>query len=973
MMLRKVDAAPGPARRPSQDNNDNNKTSGGNHMSMIKRATRRLSLLAGSSLVVAGIAAAAAVSVTAAPTFAYAADECVPANAPVTQTDGPDGVSDPTLNGAVADNFTCAANDYAGGITYSSDGVLTVQTTGAATMTTNAAGVNLTGNGADNVTFTAGRAITATSGPAIDVASGTGAITVATTAAITANTGTASHAIRAISGGGAITVTTGTGAINANSNTVPAGLAAIEARSTAGNGAVTVTTGTGAVTGRLRGIFAQASGSGALTITTGGNVGVNTVVTNGGIGQVAAIDAISGTGAATININAGTVAGAAGSAVRVNAGGATTLNIAAAGTLTAGLGTSADDATPVNWVVDINSAGLTTLNNAGSIRSTVNSSRGYDDRAIRVAGAGRVVVNNTGRIAGRVDFSNVAFVGAQPSVTFNVTGATAAWFADGLNQFSAGADVLATSAGGSINVATGYFANGSTFAPPTTFDFGAGNDVFNNGGILQLGADAAGTLTFVGLETFNNSGLITLGDGEDITDDRLVAHGITFNGLAGGALQLEVNFEGPVGAQMNCSVAVVADCLDLAGSTITGQTPVMIRGAFDPGTLPPSHYNPGGVVLVDVSGGTVAADAFVLSPASDHYVVDPILGGVIERQGLFFYDIAYDDATQRFLLVGLPRPETLQLPTVAAVAQDIWRTATGTVFDRQAGLRSGNGGEGGVWLRGSADFGERELTQGFDSYGTSYAFDASYEQRTFTLMAGVDLLADADADRAYGFGVMLGYVNSEAEFQASPTLVKAQGGTLGAYLSYDHAGGFWLDAVAQGTVVLMDQDIPGLNLPSGTLSTRTVQSFGGQAEAGWRKDVGAGLYVEPLVAVSYVRTSFDQFEFPGSRVDFDEAVSLRGGLGARVGGDGDAGSLSIGWMITGRYWNEFEGENGLTVESDGPLLQLVDDFAGAFGDLSAGLTLGDASGGFSGFVDAGLKFGEDYKSTDISAGVRFRW
>ena len=85
----------------------NNKYSGGNHMSLFKRATRRLSLLAGSSLAIASAASLSSALTVLAPTAAYAYDECVPVAGTGTQTDGTGGQHDATINGNAPDTFSC--------------------------------------------------------------------------------------------------------------------------------------------------------------------------------------------------------------------------------------------------------------------------------------------------------------------------------------------------------------------------------------------------------------------------------------------------------------------------------------------------------------------------------------------------------------------------------------------------------------------------------------------------------------------------------------------------------------------------------------------------------------------------------------------------------------------------------------------------------------------------------------------------
>ena len=89
---------------------NNNKNPGGNTMSLKKSATRRLSLLAGSSLIAATLSTFVVTGVALTPATAFAADECTPV--PPTLGNGPGAVSDdPSLNGTAADSFACSTTN----------------------------------------------------------------------------------------------------------------------------------------------------------------------------------------------------------------------------------------------------------------------------------------------------------------------------------------------------------------------------------------------------------------------------------------------------------------------------------------------------------------------------------------------------------------------------------------------------------------------------------------------------------------------------------------------------------------------------------------------------------------------------------------------------------------------------------------------------------------------------------------------
>lgn len=964
-------------------------------MSRLQSARRRLSLLAGSSLVAASLTGA--VAILSVPTAALAANEC--------------GAIDPSAN---ADFVVCPASppNYNSGITYTTAGPFTLSTGGAVNAGTGGIAVT-NGNAADTITVnTTAGALTHSGGVGVNASStGSGTINVSTGAITTSGTGTGG--IRAAStGGGAIIVTT-SGTITANpsgtSTFLPSYGNAIEATSSGGNGAVSVTVG-GNVSGRLRGVLAQSSGTGAVNVTI--NSG-NVVLGANGAG-VAVVEANSG-GAATINLNGGdlqnqrlgdtilanagttlaiNVTGANirntnGSAIRSTSGGNTTITVAA--------GRSISGFADAMAALDITtgSSATATINNNGNI-NTAAALADRDDVVIRASG-GRVVVNNAGRLFGAVDFSGVTFVGAQPSVNLSITGGADTtnpssntafgWYTDGLSEFSGGDDLLTTSASGGILV-----ASAATDDATATFDFGAGIDTFANGGLLSIGPrgsdsgeQATGyTFTIINLETFNNSGLIRMGQRLERTDQSpvalLVAEGVTFNGQADSRIELDV--APSAGSQLHCDYTSaldlpgVADCLNLTDGTTTGETSLVVGFTSVPGTVAAGHFNPDGIVLVDVNGaGSSAAGHFILDPQSEAYAMSEALGrGVLNTQGAFFYDLVYDPVGQRHILVGAPKAETLQFATIAHSVQSIWRAGTGSWFDRQADLRglyAEGGYEGGVWLRAGGEFADRDLTQSFEAANSTWTFDATHNQNIFTLTGGADVAADVAGGSAV-FGFMAGYVASAVEFDASPTSVDYRGGTLGAYAGFV-SGPLYVDGMLNGTVVLMDQEPVGMELPAGTLTTETLQAYGAQVEVGYRLPVGAGFWVEPLAGASFVRSDINGFELPGSRIAFQNSNSRRLGAGVRVGADGDYEGFRAAFALTAKAWNEFDGESEFADDNDGPDFVFVDTFDGTFGEIGLGFTLMDASGTLGGFLDGGMKFADGYTSTNASAGVRFRW
>jgi outer membrane autotransporter protein len=157
-------------------------------------------------------------------------------------------------------------------------------------------------------------------------------------------------------------------------------------------------------------------------------------------------------------------------------------------------------------------------------------------------------------------------------------------------------------------------------------------------------------------------------------------------------------------------------------------------------------------------------------------------------------------------------------------------------------------------------------------------------------------------------------------------------------------------------------------------ATADVKSIGAQAEGGWSMAVGGSGFVEPLASISYVRTTFDSITLPmAAGVTFDNATSLRASIGVRVGASTSNDNYKLKFNVTGRLWNEFEGDNHVNINSGGPVLRLGDDFGGGFGELSGGANIFSANGNLSAFINGGVKFRSDYHETGITAGFRYQW
>lgn len=609
-----------------------------------------------------------------------------------------------------------------------------------------------------------------------------------------------------------------------------------------------------------------------------------------------------------------------------------------------------------------------TINILGTLRAGLGSN--VTNISVQGSGSGAVVINNDGRLQGRFNFPTAT----GPITLHNNTGAfpqTSGWHTGGVTTLGAGADLF-------DNGAEGVIATSNA----TTFNFGAGDDTFTNAGRLIVErTGTSGTLTLTGLETFENSGLILLGSQfinkgdtglrtDNVPDDALIAQGVNFIGSGDSRIGMDVR----LGAteQADCSVLTAADCVDFTGGSTAGVTQIIVR---DTALLAAGDFNEGITLIV----GSSAPEHFILSPESDRYAGHTSHGPAVQK-GLVAYHLAYDSEAEQHQLVGILADEAFQGATFASSLQETWRATAGTWLTRQADLRASPGGlqtSNGLWARIGTGLGEREVASSFTLGDTTYDYDVTHTQKISHLVFGGDILGAEAQDSAWLVGAMVGFVRTDVEYDATPTEVVYSGFTGGLYGSYV-AGPLFVDAVFNANLLHMEAEVPNMDLGSDVPLTQDVKSLGGQIEAGWRVDVGSGVFIEPLAGVSYVTTMFEREDASDGDESFDfgdSYTSLRAGAGLRVGLESALLGMTAAYSLTGRYWNESEANNVTTVfVNDGAVsTTLNDDFGGAFSEVNGSINLYGDEGAVSGFVNLGGKFGDDYQAMDAAIGVRLRW
>jgi hypothetical protein len=623
------------------------------------------------------------------------------------------------------------------------------------------------------------------------------------------------------------------------------------------------------------------------------------------------------------------------------------------------------------------------------------------------------------------------------TINIGTGGDFGAWRLDADSVLSANDDTVNIGAGGYMHLRIFDTFNSTTAIAPLipnqwTVDFGGGSDVVNNEFRVLVGVEEIlinlpiplggyGTqnrfryeadMVLENLETFNNNGEIWLGtsyrsggdsdpeivpiandhvrifpaNGTDrAIDDMLSMEGTHFVGGEGSRIFMDVDLNHGQGAQTACDNSQrdadgdfpAADCLNLKGGSATGRTGIVFNQTI-PGDR--GAFNPEGTVIVDTSGGTGSDPrAFVVDPEALHY--SPQFGGIVDK-GLFAYIIGFDGDTQQYKLYGVQAAGAQQSPLLAHAANDLWRTTTNAWFGRQVDQRDldlGRNG-GGTWIHFASNTADHDVLNPVMAGVTTFEFDNSYTQDNSSVTVGRDWIVRNEDERAWLIGGMVGYNRGRVDFNESTNTANLEGAHFGFYGGFT-TGEFYLDAAVNGVWSKLDNDIPQFQLsPEGTILSTDAFSIGGQLEAGWRTAWGV-LGVEPLATLSYVQTEIDDISVPaddpvrfGGEVKFDNAKSMRGGLGVRLSIENLLPSIApVGLTLTAKAIEEFDGKAGVTIENIGPDAPWTHTFDGTFGQVSAGVNVTNTSKTVEGYLSLDSLFQSDYEALGIEAGFRYQW
>ncbi|MDQ3478633.1 MAG: hypothetical protein M3438_05680 [Pseudomonadota bacterium] len=554
----------------------------------------------------------------------------------------------------------------------------------------------------------------------------------------------------------------------------------------------------------------------------------------------------------------------------------------------------------------VNVTGNVTVSNGTAIRtdscgaSTVNVDAG---RTVRTT-TGTTILNTatsaaTTNVSGTVD-GGAANIAIDANGTSSATIVAATGAVIGRFDGTGGADI---------------FTNNGAFTTSGISDFQAGADVFTNNGTLT----ASGATTLAGLETLANAGTISL-----------------MNGATGDVLTLAGNYSGTGAARLLLDVNATGADRIVIGGAASGSTSISLNRI---GGAP--LINTTGLLLVDA--GTASSGAFTLAGAS-------LSSG--------FINVSLEQRGADFFLVATPNVAAFQPLALSNIAKDMWYQS-GDVYTAYAALRRNGLGASrsrpSLWGQLYASRGRSGERDAITAFGGDFDIDNRIRTDQRGAQVGLDFQPTV-GNVVIGFTA--GYQRAEADFRSGPGGFLAKGFNVGTYVIVGRATGLY-----GGLLAKFDEN--HVRIGNGAFGdadgSPDFTSGGIEGEAGYRfapnglnLDFGAGL--------ARVNTRINRFDAAQIGYDFDNARSLRGRLGARVGLGGRWGPY-----LDGKLFHEFYDDARVTFINGSQRSAVETEGRGTWGRVEAGI------GGHDGKGPIAALWGEigDVKGVGARAGFRF--
>lgn len=244
-----------------------------------------------------------------------------------------------------------------------------------------------------------------------------------------------------------------------------------------------------------------------------------------------------------------------------------------------------------------------------------------------------------------------------------------------------------------------------------------------------------------------------------------------------------------------------------------------------------------------------------------------------------------------------------------------------------------------------------------------------YNQKTFGAVAGIDFGKEGmfTANDAVIFGLSIGAIKSDVDFDGSTDTAKYKGWVGGLYATYIR-GNFFIDTSLKYNKLSMEY---AGSTPLTFKIKPDVTTIGGQIDMGEHYNLANNYFAESLATLAYAKTSTDSATVLGTTINFEDAKSLKASVGGKIGRVlNKSKDAIVTAALTGRVWNEFKGDNKTNFTSG--LAQTTNDFGGAYGDIGASFEV-TGTNGLSGFASTSYKFKSSYKDASIRIGLRLNF
>jgi len=783
------------------------------------------------------------------------------------------------------------------------------------------------------------------------------------------------------------------------------------------------------ITSANNGINVSTAGSGAITINNAGtinagNIGISAfsfqgpiTITSQASGQITApvgIAAVSNTGAVNVT-NLGAISNATVGVTAQSVGAVNVVN-GANGQITFGkYGVFAfGGVTPTGLVpTRVATNGTLTLTNAGTIsQDTLLPSQfagapaGTAALYGRTAG-GNLTVTNAGTITGTTGI-DAAILNLQPPGvaigTLSITNAGTITATGGAaidtSQSAAGAQITNS---GTINGfvtlnAGSRFTNapGGAFSATSTSTFGGGS-LDNTGTVALASANLAN------LSSFNNNAggsLIASGNSTISTQQGFVNAGTINlqNGRAGDRLTITGNYAGQNG-QVSLDTATQTGTVDQL--VITGIASGNTRLNLLNLTIPAAPFT---ILSPLVTAQQVNAGAFTLGNVQGFGTLDFALVNGQAAQG--------EGTTVS--LATVPNTIGLSPPIALAAARTIAFTGATAILDRVTQLREEkrqaqstqpgvpqmlqytgmnqysaliskdpiapnlvqpspapvSNVRPAVFARAYGDFANRFGSGSVNFAGAAFARDFGYNQATGGLIAGSDVVISGltSADDGLILGGFGGYTVASVDLNRSAGSQFYEGGTVGTYGTYLN-GGFFADALFKVDLLGLDIRAPGVRQSTG------LQNYNVLGNIGYRIPLPNSLYIEPTAGLEYVATNFNSNPaLTLNTVPLRDGDTFRGRIGARLGTEFVENNIRVEPSITALVYEVFS-QSGTGTPFFGGLATVTGlrDIANTRGEVQASINFFNLATGWSGFLRADYRVGNDFVGAGGRAGIRYQW